>query len=123
MRKMYRKAIYQKDKGTQANVEEIFAAVGSLVDDLNGDGATSADNVIYSGTVSSGTATVPLETAGHKVFVAVIGGVPTLAALSDGVLAARGGNAETETALTATVYGNKMTFSSSAVLEKLIVVI
>lgn len=121
--RLYEKALYNDEKDLQANVRKLFENTGKLVDALNGDRTTSAANVIYSGTVSSGTVTVPLETAGHRLFVAVIGGVPTLAALSDGVLAARGGNAETETALTATVYGNKMTFSSSAVLEKLIVVI
>lgn len=120
--KLHEKPLYRDEKDLQTNVRALFENTGKLVDALNGDRTTSAMKVIYGGTVSSGTATVPLETAGYRLFLAVIGGVPTLAVQHEGVLAARGGNAETETAMTATIYGGKMTFSATSSLDKLIVI-
>lgn len=121
--KMLEKPCFQNDKSVSENVEALYEGICAMVETMNRERATSARNVVYSGTVASGTATVSTDTSGHVLFVAVIGGVPTLAVLSDGVLAARGGNKDSEASLTGTVLGAQLTFSASAPLQKLIVII
>ena len=121
MRSLFQKPQYDSEKKLGENLSTLFDSVARLVEDMNRERTDGNLMVVYSGNVSSGTVTVPLDTVGYTLFIAVIGGVPTLAVQHGGMIAGRGGNAVTATYLTATVAGTQMTFEASGTLEKLIV--
>lgn len=121
MRNLFQKPRYDSEKKLGENLSALFDSVARLIEDMNRERTDGNLKVVYSGNVSSGTVTVPLDTVGYTLFIAVIGGIPTLAVQHGGIIAARGGNAATVTYLTATVAGTQMTFEASGTLEKLIV--
>lgn len=120
---LYDKPRYADDKSTDDNLREMYNYTATLVEGINRDKSTSARKAVYAGTTSSGTVTLPADAMGGTLFVAVIGGVPCLAVCHEGALCARGGNADTEVYMTATLRGTTLSFSASHALRKLIVLL
>ena len=65
----FEKVLYDKKKSVSENVEELFYAHDNMVDKLNKNNSTKADNIIFANGASSGTVTVPLESGKHKIMM------------------------------------------------------
>lgn len=120
MKRLFQKPQYDGSKSVSQNTRELFDGVARIVEDMNRERSEKASEIVYSGNISSGTAKVPLETAGYTLFIAVISSVPTLCVHYSGTIAGRGGNNDTETSLSAQLAGEKLTFFASGTLDLLI---
>lgn len=110
--------LYNKDKSLSQNVEELFNGMGDMARALNKERASSARNVIFANGASSGTATVPLDTARHTLLLAVIGGTPVLCALYNGTLNGYGYGEH----ISGTLAKTSLEYSASGTLDALIVI-
>ena len=120
---LFEKPHYDSEIDLKRNMENMYSSFGRFIEQMNRERSTGNLPVIYSGTVSSGTVAVPQDIAGHSLMIAVIGGVPVIAVQYGGKIAARGGDASTAANLSATIAGTQMTFSASASLDKLIILL
>lgn len=120
---LFSKPQYDDSKKLNENVKNLFNGVSKMVEQMNRERSTGNAQIVYSGTTSSGTAAVPLETICYSLFIAIIGGVPTLAVQYGGVIAARGGDKANTRTLTGTIKGTTFTFDASDTLDKLIVLL
>ena len=120
---MFVSPINRTDRQLPDQIQDLYDGVGMLVNALNEERDTRATRTVYAGSAASGTVAVDDALRGGHIFLAVIGGVPTLAVKYGQSIAARGGNKDTTVSLTATVNGETMTYSASGTLEALILIL
>ena len=120
---MFISPINRTDRKLPDQIQDLYDGVGGLVNALNAERDTRATRTVYAGSAASGTAAVDDALRGGHLFLAVIGGVPTLAVKYGQSIAARGGNNSTTVSLTATVNGETMTYSASGTLDALILIL
>ena len=120
---IFEKPINRTGQGLPMQVQALYDGVGVLIEQLNTERATRATATAYTGTASSGTVSVGDDILGGRVYMAVIGGVPVLAARYENKIAARGGDNATTVSLGATLAAGKMTFTASGTLDALFVIL
>ena len=120
---IFEKPINRTGQDLPEQVQALYDGVGTLVEQLNTERATRATGAAYTGSAASGTAAVGDDIRGGRVYIAVIGGVPTLAVRYENKIAARGGDNATAVSLSATLAAGAMTFSASGTLDALIVIL
>lgn len=120
---IFDKPINKTEQGLSEQVQALYDGVGTLVEQLNTERTTRAAGAAYTGSAASGTAAVGDDILGGRVYIAVIGGVPTLAVRYENKIAARGGNNATAVSLSASLAAGVMTFSASGTLDALIVIL
>lgn len=124
---IFDKPINRTGRNLPEQVQALYDDVGTLVEQLNTERATRATGAAYTGSAASGTAAVGDDILGGRVYIAVIGGVPTLAVRYENKyenkIAARGGDNTTTVSLSATLAAGSMTFSASGTLDALFVIL
>ena len=116
---MFTSPLYNKNESVSKNLEALFVGFGEMARTLNKERASNTENVVFANGTSSGSVTVPLETARYKLLIAVIAGVPVLCALHDGVLNGYSTNAH----ISGTVAKMTLEYSASGALDALIAIL
>ena len=116
---MYQSPIFDKGKTLGQNVDEMFNGVSELVKALNDDNAARAALSLFASGGTSGTVTVPLDTARYRLLIAVVAGEPVICALYNGSLAGRGASQS----VTGTLARTSLEYSASGTLDALIAIL
>lgn len=119
----FEKPINRTARALPEQVQALYDGVGALVEQLNSERAAQATAAAYTGNTATGVTAVGDDILGGHVYIAVIGGVPTLAVRYENKIAARGGNNTATVSLSATLAAGAMTFSASGTLDALIVIL
>lgn len=120
---IFEKPINRTGQALPTQVQALYDGVGTLVEQLNTERATRATAAAYTGTVPSGTVPVGDDILGGRIYMAVIGGVPVLAARYENRIAARGGDSATVVSFSAALAAGEMTFTASGKLDALFVIL
>lgn len=123
MKKLLAKPVISGGNSTEERIRNLYTYLNDFIETLNKERSTAHLQVLYAGSVLSGTVPAPEAVYAGHLFMAVIGGVPIAAVRHDNLICGRGGDAGTEAALTLNLTGRNMTFSATAVLEKLILIL
>lgn len=122
MRKLFSKPV-MTGKSAEEHIRDLYVYLDDLIETLNKERSTSYLQVLYTGSAASGTVSAPETVYLGRLFIAVIGGVPILAVRNENMICGRGGGTENEATMSLTLTGKNMTFTATAALEKLILIL